>query len=271
MHGMHTPPLSPGSEGRGGGTGTTGSGGFGSPTSGAAVRQAIELAASGGNARDGWLNRQQQLQRKQLQMQQRPSLPRFFTPGEGGRGRGRRAVEDHLELKRAEIESLWRGDGESIQDSRQCLEEGLPPTEFVRVTRDLCGFPAFFNRPLMARIQRCYDPSFTYDPLEPLGPNRGEGLRVQLRHFLEFWRDEIEPYDHVARFFRLVKQPSNQQIQRARRQQSEGANKTSATRENTDNSSWCITRDDFMIFLEELLFFHPGLQFLANHEEFQEK
>ena len=268
---MHTPPLSPGSEGRGSGGGTTASGGFGSPTSGAAVRQAIELAASGGNARDGWLNRQQQLQRKQLQMQQRPSLPRFFTPGEGGRGRGRRAVEDHLELKRAEIESLWRGDGESIQDSRNFLEEGLPPTEFVRVTRDLCGFPAFFNRPLMARIQRCYDPSFTYDPLEPLGPNRGEGLRVQLRHFLEFWRDEIEPYDHVARFFRLVKQPSNQQIQRSRRQQSEGANNTSTTRENNDYSNWCITRDDFMIFLEELLFFHPGLQFLVNHEEFQEK
>ena len=237
---MHTPPLSPGSEGRGSGGGTTASGGFGSPTSGAAVRQAIELAASGGNARDGWLNRQQQLQRKQLQMQQRPSLPRFFTPGEGGRGRGQRAVEDHLELKRAEIESLWRGDGESIQDSRNFLEEGLPPTEFVRVTRDLCGFPAFFNRPLMARIQRCYDPSFTYDPLQPLGPSRGEGLRVQLRHFLEFWRDEIEPYDDVARFFRLVKQPSNQQIQRSRRQQSEGANNTSTTRENNDYSNWCI-------------------------------
>lgn len=61
--------------------------------------------------------------------------------------------------------------------------------------------------------------------------------------FCRFWRAEIEPYDSLQRFFRLVKQP------------------------NADG----IVKEDFMPYLEELLTYHPGLEFLENTPEFQEK
>jgi len=58
-----------------------------------------------------------------------------------------------------------------------------------------------------------------------------------------YWKKEMEPFDPPERFFRLVKQPD-------------------------DN---CILRDDFLPFIKSLLQDHPGLEFLANHAEFQEK
>uniref|UniRef100_A0A7S1D7L1 EF-hand domain-containing protein n=1 Tax=Cyclophora tenuis TaxID=216820 RepID=A0A7S1D7L1_CYCTE len=53
----------------------------------------------------------------------------------------------------------------------------------------------------------------------------------------------MEPYDPAARFFRLIKQTAND----------------------------CIFRDDFLPYIKELLSDHPGLEFLSNHAEFQEK
>lgn len=76
---------------------------------------------------------------------------------------------------------------------------------------------------------------------QPEGPDAQ--LTVSLRQFLSFWRAEVEPFDANDRFFRLVKQPQHEQI----------------------------LREDFLTFLDELLLFHPGLQFLSNHAEFQEK
>ena len=64
MHGLHIPPLSPGSEVRGG---VGGSGYSGSPGGGAAVRQAIELAANQGSPR---------VSDQQPAEPQRPLLPR---------------------------------------------------------------------------------------------------------------------------------------------------------------------------------------------------
>jgi serine/threonine-protein phosphatase 2A regulatory subunit B'' len=55
--------------------------------------------------------------------------------------------------------------------------------------------------------------------------------------------NEMEPYDEVDRFFRLMKQPDAD----------------------------AIVKDDFFPFLKALLSDHPGLEFLSSHDEFQEK
>lgn len=66
---------------------------------------------------------------------------------------------------------------------------------------------------------------------------------ISLPMFLTFWVNEIEPYSPTERLFYLVKQRWNQYIEPI----------------------------DFMPFLEELLAYHPGLAFLENTPEFQEK
>lgn len=73
--------------------------------------------------------------------------------------------------------------------------------------------------------------------------NRDTAGHITLPVFLAYWRAEMQPYDHVERFFRLVKR----------------------------RDAPIIAPVDFMPFLEELLAFHPGLAFLENTPEFQEK
>lgn len=79
--------------------------------------------------------------------------------------------------------------------------------------------------------------------LSPLAPRRDTTGYIALPTFLHYWRCEIEPYDAVDRFFRLVKRRSGVAIEPA----------------------------DFMPYMEELLAFHPGLAFLESTPEFQEK
>ena len=66
---------------------------------------------------------------------------------------------------------------------------------------------------------------------------------IALPLFLAYWRAEMEPWDHAERFLRLVKR----------------------------RAAPAIEPVDFMPFMEELLAFHPGLAFLENTPEFQEK
>lgn len=58
-----------------------------------------------------------------------------------------------------------------------------------------------------------------------------------------YWKEEIEPYTHAERFFRAVKQPKNEYI----------------------------LKDDFNPYIQELLHFHPGLDFLDGQGDFQKK
>ncbi|CAM9632661.1 unnamed protein product [Phaeothamnion confervicola] len=60
---------------------------------------------------------------------------------------------------------------------------------------------------------------------------------------MRYWREEIEPYDHIDRFFRLVKQPGND----------------------------AILPGDFEPLVRELLLYHPGLEFLEGHPDFHPK
>jgi serine/threonine-protein phosphatase 2A regulatory subunit B'' len=124
-----------------------------------------------------------------------------------------------------------------IEDFFRPFPHGAPLDKFVHATKRLCGLPSFFNAPLVRRINALYDPSGGADW------GRSGGPRVMLSTFLDYWRNEIEPYDRTERFFRVIKQPHHNHI----------------------------VKDDFVPFLQELLHFHPGLDFLENHEEFQKK
>ncbi|KAJ1427044.1 hypothetical protein B484DRAFT_330142 [Ochromonadaceae sp. CCMP2298] len=123
---------------------------------------------------------------------------------------------------------------------------GIPIEKFVHVTKRLCGIPSFFNLPLCKRInERCGDADAGIPPPRTIGRSgrQPSGVKIKLKAFLKFWTLEVEPYSRVERFFRVIK------------------------RCEAD----FIYKDDFIPFLQELLHFHPGLDFLEAHEEFQRK
>eukprot|EP00934_Nitzschia_sp_Nitz4_P001886 Nitzschia sp. Nitz4//scaffold108_size72880//49351//51376//NITZ4_005822-RA/size72880-augustus-gene-0.30-mRNA-1//-1//CDS//3329532690//1886//frame0 len=109
---------------------------------------------------------------------------------------------------------------------------------FVRVTKEICRFPSFFNGPLFQRILDLWQlsPQAAQNPSIPPDIITGKMLEW-------YWKTEMEPFDPPERFFRLVKQPEQD----------------------------CILRDDFLPYIKALLNDHPGLEFLSNHAEFQEK
>lgn len=154
----------------------------------------------------------------------RADIPRFWVKGEGGRGRGRPIPRDALEARRQEMERLFE---------RQ--PKGLGVDDFVPVTKTLCGFPSFFNAVLYKRIYargqaklRATAQGEKRDPGRAITLENGQGAqgmgidelpadaRIPLSLFEEFWKDEIEAYDHIDRFFRLVKKPDNNFIEKVR-------------------------------------------------------
>ena len=124
----------------------------------------------------------------------------------------------------------------SKEDSELSLlyRKYLTPEAFVRITKEVCRFPSFFNLPLYQRILDLWNAEHTDEsPME-----------VITYKMLEwFWKEEMDPYDAQDRFYRLVKQPEHEYI----------------------------LRDDFLPFIKALLNDHPGLEFLQSHAEFQEK
>eukprot|EP00531_Pseudo-nitzschia_arenysensis_P018125 CAMPEP_0116125158 /NCGR_PEP_ID=MMETSP0329-20121206/5660_1 /TAXON_ID=697910 /ORGANISM="Pseudo-nitzschia arenysensis, Strain B593" /LENGTH=571 /DNA_ID=CAMNT_0003619177 /DNA_START=238 /DNA_END=1953 /DNA_ORIENTATION=- len=110
----------------------------------------------------------------------------------------------------------------------------IDPKFFVRITKEICHFPSFFNGPLYQRILHLWN---TDHPQQPIL------TAVTLSTIEWYWKKEMEPYDPSERFFRLIKQPGED----------------------------CILRDDFLPYIKALLNDHPGLEFLSNHAEFQEK
>jgi len=120
---------------------------------------------------------------------------------------------------------------------------------FVRITKDICRFPSFFNVPLYQRILLLWN-TFQQEKQQQEAKNEDDDAAmispmevVTYDMFEWFWKTEMEPFDPSDRFFRLVKQPAN---------------------------NW-ISRDDFLPFITQLLNDHPGLEFLSSHGEFQEK
>ena len=158
-----------------------------------------------------------------------------------------------------------------FQESGKQLANGnsvfLSMDNFVKITKEICSFPTFFNGPLYKRIlylwnthtlkspgQRAIiwkefqkdDLRVGVDPDAPL--EEGEEKNELLEHldtvitediFKWYWVEEMEDYDASERFFRLVKKPAENHI----------------------------GKNDFLPYMKELLRDHPVstiLSFLRN-------
>jgi len=180
----------------------------------------------------------------------------------------------------------------------------IPVERFEKLTKELCQFPSFFHKPLYRRILNEWERYLSGDEFRrdneryeremmmrrrratetktdtkeghggnffrrtpwQVGtqqsqpqPQTDEPLPERLRQpfphplptppvvtygmFHRYWIKELAPHDRDARFFRLLKQPTKDHV----------------------------TRDDFFPYIKELLDDHPGLEFLSNHAEFQDK
>lgn len=159
------------------------------------------------------------------------SIPRFYVPGSRTHSYAHPIDEDQLVKRLPEIEAFFKP-----------FPNGVPVEKFVHVTKKLCGIPSFFNLPLCLRINELYGEEAPR-PVNKMGKRQTAGINVKLKSFLQYWQAEIEPYSRVERFFRSIKQTK---------------------------ANW-IFKDDFAPFIQELLHFHPGLDFLEAHEEFQRK
>jgi EF-hand domain len=95
----------------------------------------------------------------------------------------------------------------------------LPLEVFIRITKEVCHFPSFFNGPLYQRMIDVWNMSHPNEFVDA----------VTLQALEWFWKQEMEPYDPPERFFRLVKQPDKD----------------------------CILRDDFLPYIKALLNDHP--------------
>jgi len=164
------------------------------------------------------------------------TIPAFYTPGKKVSRFARLSSQtDSLSKRLSEIEAFFRP-----------FPHGIPVEKFVHVTKRLCGIPSFFNLPLCKRINELYGDADSGIPQpRTIGRNsrNPSGVKIKLKTFLKFWSAEVEPCDRTERFFRVIKK----------------------------HDAEYIYKDDFVPFLQELLHFHPGLDFLESHEEFQRK
>jgi len=122
----------------------------------------------------------------------------------------------------------------------------IPVERFQQIAKELCNLPTFFHKPLYERILRLWETHLqTTSTLasSSTGPLPTSPGVVTYGIFHYFWNTEMAPYDMNERFFRLLKQPNKEYI----------------------------ARDDFFPYIKELLSDHPGLEFLSNHAEFQDK
>jgi hypothetical protein len=101
----------------------------------------------------------------------------------------------------------------------------LPLEVFIRITKEVCHFPSFFNGPLYQRMIDLWNMTHPKDVIDA----------VTLQALEWFWKQEMEIYDPPERFFRLIKQPDKD----------------------------CILRDDFLPYIKALLNDHPVGQHLS--------
>jgi serine/threonine-protein phosphatase 2A regulatory subunit B'' len=72
--------------------------------------------------------------------------------------------------------------------------------DFVAITKDLCGFPSFFNAPFFRRIL-----SAANNGEMPSPTATDDSLKITKEMFVPFWLKELAPHDDVERFFRVVR------------------------------------------------------------------
>ncbi len=146
----------------------------------------------------------------------------------------------------------------------------IDPKFFVRITKEICHFPSFFNGPLYQRILQLWNTD------HPQQPNL---TAITLSTIEWYWKKEMEPYDPSERFFRLVKQPGEDCILRddflpyikALLNDHPVSGITSKISENPEHAKAYRQQTIFSFSHLCYLVFFQGLEFLSNHAEFQEK
>eukprot|EP00850_Spirogloea_muscicola_P017584 SM000152S01572 [mRNA] locus=s152:288904:292553:- [translate_table: standard] len=135
--------------------------------------------------------------------------PQFYFPD------GSPPARDVAEEWRAKLDELFHG-----------YPDGLPPSAFQVVTKEVCQLPSYFNSCLFHKV-------------DPAG--RGSITREA---FVKFWvESHLILTDLPTRVFAALKQPNREHL----------------------------TQDDFKPLLRELLNVHPGLEFLHDTPEFQDR
>ena len=113
----------------------------------------------------------------------------------------------------------------------------LTSDAFVKITKDICHFPTFFNGPLYKRILYLWqtkDKEFSKEQYQAYMNNTAASSQqdedyITYKMMEWYWKLEMQKFDLSDRFFRLVKAPYRNYI----------------------------TRDDFLPFIKELLNDHP--------------
>jgi hypothetical protein len=184
-------------------------------------------------------------------VQRRRSLPRQFETWE--------TLPESIQVPKLGSASEETPDDELQQDQQQfppkCVKEqflgvveelgfdtvtlskdGIPMEAFVRVTKEICRFPSFFNGTFYQRILDLWNTAAAAAEQQHRSNHKKNSKTlpppasaVTLTIFEWFWKNEMEPYDAEERLFRLLKQPN----------------------EN------CILRDDLLPYIKALLNEHP--------------
>ena len=149
-------------------------------------------------------------------MDEEEILPSFYVKDETGKHRRRSLTYEVMERKDSEPVDIWPSDPSSP----------ISQSDFAQVTKEVCGFPSFFNSAFYQRVK-----------------DASEGKVVSKNTWDCYYRKYIQKEDANSRFFHCV----------------------------SKKKSPYITRDDFVPFISSLLSYHPGLEFLSDHKEFQEK
>lgn len=155
-------------------------------------------------------------------------IPRFYTPGEGRRGRARGMSVDSMARKTVRTCSLhvylfmsclsrvvsnsraYRitcGRQNDIETRFQDFPEGMKVEDFVAITKDLCGFPSFFNAPFFRRvITMAGSGADAPTDATPEGAESDSApQRITKEMFQTYWGHELAPFDNIERFFRVVR------------------------------------------------------------------
>jgi len=159
-----------------------------------------------------------------------------------------------------------------LQEVFSRYPEGITAEQLLPICKNLVDFPSALNVPLFRRIRMmnriwnnepvssnakevaaaieelAANPKYPFNPAT-LSMAEEEQLieletgQITLDELSDYWKREVEPFDREERFFRLLKQPDAKYI----------------------------TAKDFFPIVRELIDGHPGLEFLENTPEFQEK
>jgi hypothetical protein len=170
------------------------------------------------------------------------------------------AVQPMVPIK-DQVAAVFRELGKPTKDGKSTY---LTIDNFVKITKEICSFPTFFNRPLYKRILYSWNThliksqnqklllwkEFQNDNLK-IGVDLDDNDMEQdelLKHldtvitkdiFKWYWIEEMEEYDASERFFRLLKRPFENYV----------------------------GKDDFLPYMKELLKDHPvsfAFEFLTS-------